>query len=206
VPCSLLLFLHAQVLEEQVRDFPEQLRRERSAASAQVEALHSRAVSAFADKSVDLDKRIQQEMRRADVAESELKAARDRCSSLESQLQGSSNSVLSLQMQLSKTDSDWRRELEAMQEQLQQLVSQADGMSGELQAKAALVDEATAKWRQAEAEVQQCRNAMQRDAERLQVMCCWRVLCGCGQCRTDLALKRALCAVLTIAFFSCAGT
>jgi flagellar biosynthesis chaperone FliJ len=177
-----------QELEEQVRDFPEQLRRERATASAQVEELHSRAVATFADKSVDLDKRMQQEARRADEAESELKAVRDHCSSLESQLQSSSNSVLTLQMQLSKTDGDWRRELDAMQQQLQELASQADTMSGELQAQAARADAATAKWREAEAEVQQCRHVMQLDAGRLQV------LNSCG--------ASALC-VLLLLFHTC---
>ena len=161
-----------QELEEQVRDFPEQLRRERATASAQVEELHSRAVATFADKSVDLDKRMQQEARRADEAESELKAVRDHCSSLESQLQSSSNSVLTLQMQLSKTDGDWRRELDAMQQQLQELASQADTMSGELQAQAARADAATAKWREAEAEVQQCRHSLQRSFHQLEACRC----------------------------------
>jgi hypothetical protein len=40
-----------------------------------------------------------------------------------------------------------------------------------LQAQAARADEATAKWREAEAAVQQCRHAMQLDADRLQVLC-----------------------------------
>ena len=154
-----------------MRDFPEQLRRERAAASAQVEELHSRAVSAFADKSVDLDRRMQHETRRADEAESELKVVRDQCRSLENQLQSSSNTVLTLQMQLSKTDGDWRLELDAMQQQLQELVSQVEARSRELQAEAARADAASAKWREAEAEVQLCRHAMHRDAGRLQVVC-----------------------------------
>jgi hypothetical protein len=164
--------LRVQMLEEQVRDFPEQLRRERSAASAQVEALHSRAVSAFADRSVDLDKRVQQEARRADVAESELKAARDRCSSLETQLKGVSNSALTLQVQLSKTDSDWRRELDAMQQRLRLFSSQVDSMSKELQTQTARADKAIAKLREAEDELQHCRSAIHQMSRDRDACCC----------------------------------
>ena len=133
-----------QALEEQARDFPEQLRRERAAVGAQVEELHSRAVSAFADKSVDLEKRLQQESRRSETAESELKVLRDHCRSLESQLKSSSDSVVTLQSQLSKSDSDWRLEFDAIQQQLQQQALQAATFSKELQAQTTRADEATA--------------------------------------------------------------
>ena len=129
-----------QVLEEQVRGFPEQLRRERAAASAQVEALHSSAVaSAIFDKSAEFERKLQQERLLTQQVESELKAARDRC--------------------------------EAMQQQLQVLASNGDMMYQKSVAQTALADEATAKWREADSALQQCRHAMQRDADRLQVFC-----------------------------------
>jgi hypothetical protein len=82
------LFCFVQVLEEQVRGFPEQLRRERAAASAQVEALHSSAVaSAIFDKSAEFERKLQQERLLTQQAESELKAARDRCEAMQQQLQ-----------------------------------------------------------------------------------------------------------------------
>ena len=149
-----------------MRDFPEQLRRERAAAGAQVEELHSRAVSAFADKSVDLEQRLQQEARRAEAVESELKAVRDRCSILESQLKSSGDSVLALQSQLSKSDGDGRREFDAIQLLLQEQASQAETLNKQLQAQTARADEATAKWREAEADIRQCKQAMQLDADR----------------------------------------
>jgi flagellar biosynthesis chaperone FliJ len=77
--------------------------------------LHSRAVSAFADKSVDLEKRLQQECRRAESAESELKVVRDHCRSLEGQLKSSSDSVVTLQSQLSQAEADVRLCKHAMQ-------------------------------------------------------------------------------------------
>jgi hypothetical protein len=128
------------MLEAKVRSFPEQLRLERTAASAQVEALHSSAVaSAIFEKSAEFERQLRQEKLLTQQAESELKAALDRC--------------------------------DAMQQQLLQLTSQADAISGMMQAQAARADEATAKWREAEAAVQQCRHAMQLDADRLQVLC-----------------------------------
>ena len=161
-----------QALEEQVRDFPEQLRRERASASAQAEELHSRVVSAFADKSVDLETRLQHEGRRAEAAESELKGVRDQCSALESELKSSGDSVVALQSQLSKADGDWRHEFDAMQRQLQEQALQMETMRQQLQDQTSRADEATAKWREAEAGTRQCRHAMQLDADRLQVMRC----------------------------------
>ena len=169
-----------QALEEQVRDFPEQLRRERAAVSAEAEELHSRAVSVFVDKSVDLEKRLQQEVQRSESAESELNAVRDRCSILESQLKSSGDSVLALQSQLSKSDSDWRREFDAIQQLLQEHASQAETLNKQLQAQSALADEATVKWREAEADTRQCRQSMQLDADRLQVL--WRCDTVCVVC------------------------
>ena len=165
-----------QALEEQVRDFPEQLRRERASASAQAEELHSRVVSAFADKSVDLETRLQHEGRRAEAAESELKGARDQCSALESELKSSGDSVVALQSQLSKADGDWRHEFDAMQRQLQDQALQMETLSKQLQDQTSRADEATAKWREAEAGTRQCRHAMQLDADRLQVMRCEVIL------------------------------
>ena len=170
-----------QALEEQVRDFPEQLRRERAAVGAQVEELHTRAVSAFADKSVDLEKRLQQESRRAELAESELKVVRDHCRSLDGQLKSSSDSVFTLQSQLSKSDSEWRLEFDAIQQQLQQQGLQAATFSKELQAQTTRADEATAMLREAEADVRLCRHAMQLDADRLQVLFLL-ALCACVHC------------------------
>ncbi len=179
--------LRVQMLEEQVRDFPEQLRRERSAASAQVEALHKNAaISAIALKSVEFEHHLRNERNLMQQAESELKAARDRCSSLETQLQSSNNSAHALQEQLSKIDSDWHRELQAMEQQLQQLSSQADAMTEELQTQTARADEATAKLREAEDELQRCRYTMQHDADRLQVMCDGVAVCFCMRAASDL--------------------
>jgi hypothetical protein len=151
-----------QALQQQVREFPEQLRREKAAMSAQVEELHSRAVSSFADRSVDAEKRLQLETRRADAAESQLKVARD-------QLSSSNDSLHALQSQLSQSESEWREEFDAVQQQLLEQVAEAESMIMQLQAQAARADEATARCRQAEAEVQQCRHTMQLDAGRLQV-------------------------------------
>ena len=142
-----------------------------------MEELHSRAVSAFADKSVDLEQRLQQEARRAEAVESELKAVRDRCSILESQLKSSGDSVLALQSQLSKSDGDGRREFDAIQLLLQEQASQAETLNKQLQAQTARADEATAKWREAESDIRQCKQAMQLDAARLQVWCVSSDLC-----------------------------
>jgi len=165
-----------QELQQQVREFPEQLRREKAAMSAQVEELHSRAVSSFADRSIDAEKRLQLETRRADAAESQLNAVQDEFRRLESQLSSSNDSVRALQSQLSQSESEWREEFDAVQQQLLEQVTEAESMSMQLQAQAARADEATARCRQAEAEVQQCRHTMQLDAGRLQVRV-KRVLC-----------------------------
>ena len=166
-----MLFAHIglQALQEQVRDFPEQLRREKAALGVQVEELHARAVSAFVDKSIDLEKHVQAEARRAEAAESQLQALQDECRHLESQLRSSNDSLLALQSQLSRSEGEWRQEFDAVQQQLEQQVSQAESLNRQLQAQAARADEATARSRQAEAEVQQCRHTMQLDAGRLQV-------------------------------------
>ena len=171
-----------QALEEQARDFPEQLRRERAAVGAQVEELHSRAaISAVTQKTAELEHRFLIEKQRAETAESELKVLRDHCRSLESQLKSSSDSVVTLQSQLSKSDSDWRLEFDAIQQQLQQQALQAATFSKELQAQTTRADEATAMLRDAEADVRLCRHAMQLDADRLQVLF-RRALCACVYC------------------------
>mgnify|MGYP000545315218 CR=1 FL=1 len=72
------------------------------------------------------------------------------------------------QSQLSQSESEWREEFDAVQQQLLEQVTEAESMSMQLQAQAARADEATARCRQAEAEVQQCRHTMQLDAGRLQ--------------------------------------
>jgi hypothetical protein len=51
----------------------------------------------------------------------------------------------------------------------------------QLQTQTARADEATAMWREAEADVRQCRHAMQLDADRLQVLF-RRALCACVYC------------------------
>ena len=102
-----------------MQEFPELLRLERTAAGLQVEELHSRAVSAFTNKSSELERRLQEEQKRADAAECELRGAQERCSLVESQLKSSNESLLELQSQLSKSDSNWRRELDAVQQLLQ---------------------------------------------------------------------------------------
>ena len=143
--------------------------------SAQVEELHSRAVSSFADRSIDAEKRLQLETRRADAAESQLKVARD-------QLSSSNDSLRALQSQLSQSESEWREEFDAVQQQLLEQVTEAESMSMQLQAQAARADEATARCRQAEAEVQQCRHTMQLDAGRLQVRVKRVFAIGCRNC------------------------
>ena len=45
-------------------------------------------------------------------------------------------------------------------------------MRQQLQDQTSRADEATVMWREAEADVRQCRHAMQLDADRLQVMRC----------------------------------
>ena len=156
-----------------MRDFPEQLRRERAAASAEAEELHSRAaMSIVAQKCSDFEHRLQQERQQSESAESELNTVRDRCSILESQLKISGDSVLALQSQLSKSESAWRCEFDAIQQLLQEHASQAETLNKQLQAQSALADEATVKWREAEADTRQCRQSMQLDADRLQVL--WR--------------------------------
>ena len=162
-----------QALEEQVRDFPEQLRRERASASAQAEELHSRAaMSIVTQKSAEYELRLQSEKQTTEAANAELKRARDRCSVLESQLKSSGDSVVALQSQLSKADGDWRHEFDAMQRQLQEQALQMETMRQQLQDQTSRADEATVMWREAEADVRQCRHAMQLDADRLQVMRC----------------------------------
>ena len=138
-----------------MRDFPEQLRREKAALGAQVEELHARAVSAFVGKSIDLEKHVQAEARRAEAAESQLQAVQDECRHLESQLRSSNDSLLALQSQLSRSEGEWRQEFDAVQQQLEEQVSQAESLNRQLQAQAARADEATARSRQLEAEVQQ---------------------------------------------------
>ena len=156
-----------------MRDFPEQLRRERAAVSAEAEELHSRAaMSIVAQKCSDFERRLVIEKRLTQSVEIDLNAVRDRCSILESQLKSSGDSVLALQSQLSKSDSDWRREFDAIQQLLQEHASQAETLNKQLQAQSALADEATVKWREAEADTRQCRQSMQLDADRLQVL--WR--------------------------------
>jgi len=143
------------VVQEQVRDFPEQLRREKAALGDQVEGLHARAVAAFVQSSVQHEHRLQQETRRAEAVESQLQAVQDECRHLESQLRSSNDSLLALQSQLSRSEGEWRQEFDAVQQQLEQQVSQAESLNRQLQAQAARADEATARSRQAEAEVQQ---------------------------------------------------
>jgi septal ring factor EnvC (AmiA/AmiB activator) len=87
--------------------------------------------------------------------------------------------VVALQSQLSKADGDWRHESDAMQRQLQEQALQMDTMRQQLQDQTSRADEATAKWREAEADVRQCRHAMQLDADRLQVMRCEKVILMC---------------------------
>ena len=140
-----------QALEEQARDFPEQLRRERAAVGTQYE--EQAVLSAVAQKTAELEHRFLIEKQRAETAESELKVLRDHCRSLESQLRSSCDSVL----------------------------TQAETFSKELQAQTARADEATAMWREAEANTRQCRRAMQLDADRLQVLF-RRALCACVYC------------------------
>ena len=66
-----------QALQKQVHDFPELLRRDTSIVGAQVEQLHSRAVAAFVESSVQLEKRLQLESQRADAAERNTKLANE---------------------------------------------------------------------------------------------------------------------------------
>ncbi len=154
-----------------MRDFPEQLRRERAAASAEAEELHSRAaMSIVAQKCSDFEHRLQQERQQSATAESELNTVRDRCSILESQLKISGDSVLALQSQLSKSESAWRCEFDAIQQLLQEHASQAETLNKQLQAQSARADEATVKWREAEADTRQCRQSMQLDADRCKTL------------------------------------
>ena len=183
-----------QALERQVQEFPELLRLERTAAGLQVEELHSRAVSAFTNKSSELERRLQEEQKRADAAECELRAAQERCSLVESQLKSSNESLLELQSQLSKSDSNWRRELDAVQQLLQDQALTAESLNRQLQAQVSRADEATAKCRQAEAEVEQLRHAMRLDADRMQVSM-WRIA-QCVSC--DLPVLWRVCLVVHV--------
>jgi hypothetical protein len=56
----------------------------------------------------------------------------------------------------------------------------------ELQTQTARADEATAKLREAEDELQRCRYTMQHDADRLQVMCDGVAVCFCMRAASDL--------------------
>ncbi len=156
-----------------MRDFPEQLRRERAAASAEANDLNTRAASIiFAQKRSNSEHLLQQERQQTASAESKLNAVRDRYRILESQLNVSGHSVLTLQSQLSQSESAWRREVDAKQQLLQELASQDETLNNKLQAHSTRADDATMKWRDAEEDARQCRQYMQLNADRLQVL--WR--------------------------------
>ena len=60
-------------------------------------------------------------------------------------------------------------ECERLEREVENIQQKSAAMK--LVAQTALADEATAKWREADSALQQCRHAMQRDADRLQVFC-----------------------------------
>jgi hypothetical protein len=81
-------------------------------------------------------------------------------------------------------------ECKRLEKETQDVQREAEHIKAQLQAQAARADAATAKWREAEAEVQQCRHAMQLDAGRLQVFC------SCGA-------SAFVCLLLLLLFHAC---
>jgi hypothetical protein len=75
-------------------------------------------------------------------------------------------------------------ECKRLEKEAKDAQNETEHIKTQLQSQAARADAATAKWREAEAEVQQCRHVMQLDAGRLQVLnsCGASALCVCCCC------------------------
>jgi hypothetical protein len=72
-------------------------------------------------------------------------------------------------------------ECRRLERELENVCIDTSRLKMQLQTQTARADEATAMWREAEADVRQCRHAMQLDADRLQVLF-RRALCACVYC------------------------